>query len=96
MAEEKDGRYCSICGGIPPDEIKVKKICVDGIETGIDRLDWVLDDVKRLRLTDDDAIGNAILQRVRQFNYVPTKKIASYRTALLAEYRKTIKGEGSV
>jgi hypothetical protein len=87
VTEEKDGRYCSVCGGIPPDEIKIKKILVDGIEIGIDRLDWILDDVVHLRLTDDEAIGEAILQRVRQFNYIPTKKIESYLTALLAEYR---------
>ena len=40
--DDKDGYYCSICGGIPPDKIKTKMILVDGKETGIDQLDWIL------------------------------------------------------
>ena len=29
MAEEKDGTYCSICGGIPPDRIKTRRILIE-------------------------------------------------------------------
>jgi hypothetical protein len=85
--DEKDGYYCTICGGIPPDQIKIKKIAIDGKETGIDRLDWILRDVWGLHLTDDEAITNELEKRVRQFNYIPTKKIQEYRTALLRELK---------
>jgi len=86
--DEKDGYYCSICGGIPPDKITTKRILIDGRETGIDHLDWIFDEVKKLTLADDTAIAEALIKRVKEFNYVPTKKIDIYTTALLAEYKK--------
>ncbi|RPJ50427.1 MAG: NAC family transcription factor [Methanobacteriota archaeon] len=86
MSEEKDGRYCSVCGGIPPDEIKVRKILVDGKEVGIDQLDVVLAGVKRLGLTDDARIAEELVKRVQVFNYIPSKKREMYAAALLREY----------
>jgi len=85
--DEKDGYYCTICGGIPPDQIKIRKIPIDGKETGIDRLDWILLDVASLDLTNDETITTEIIRRVQQFNYIPTKKMAEYREALLREYK---------
>jgi hypothetical protein len=90
--DEKDGYYCSICGGIPPDKIKTKRVVIDGKETGIDHLDFIFEKVKNLQLTDDAAIAEAIMIRVREFNYVPTKKAALYAEALLKEYRQWEKG----
>jgi hypothetical protein len=84
---EQDGYYCTVCGGIPPDRIKIKKVPIDGKETGIDRLDWILLDVATMDLTDDEKITDELVKRVRQFNYIPTKKIAEYRKALLREYK---------
>jgi hypothetical protein len=86
--DDKDGYYCSICGGIPPDRITTKKIVVDGKETGIDQLDWILDEVRNLKLTDDATITAELIKRVKVLNYVPTKKTVLYEVALLAEYRK--------
>ncbi len=45
--DDKDGYYCSICGGIPPDKITTKRVLIDGKETGIDHLDWIFDEVKK-------------------------------------------------
>lgn len=86
--DDKDGYYCSICGGIPPDRITTKRILIDGRETGIDHLDWIFDEVKKLGLDDDAALTEELLKRVKEFNYVPTKKTEVYGKALLAEYRK--------
>ncbi len=94
MAEDKDGKYCSVCGGIPPDEIKIRKILVDGKETGIDKLDWILDEVAKLGLSDEAAINAEILVRVKQFNYVPTRKTVAYATALMKEYMVRLKAKG--
>jgi len=85
--DEEDGYYCTVCGGIPPDRIKIKKIPIDGKETRIDRLDWILLDVASMNLHDDERITDEIVLRVRQFNYIPTKKMAEYRKALLKEYK---------
>ncbi len=94
MAEDKDGKYCSVCGGIPPDEIKIRKIVVDGKETGIDKLDWILAEVAKLGLSDESVINAEILVRVKQFNYVPTRKTREYAAALMEEYRVRLKAKG--
>ena len=86
--EGKDGEYCTICGGIPPDRIDTKRIMIDGKETGIDHLDFILDNVRELHLSRDSEIAEEILKRVNKFNYVPTKKEAEYSRALLEEYRR--------
>jgi len=83
----KDGYYCTICGGISPDQVKIKKIVIDGKETGIDRLDWILLDVYRRNFGNDETITDELVKRVRQFNYIPTKKMAEYRAALLREFK---------
>jgi hypothetical protein len=85
---EDDGYYCTICGGIPPDKIKIRKILVDGKETGIDRFDWILKDVAGLNLTDDKQITEEITKRAQQFNYIPTRMTAAYEEAFLREYKK--------
>jgi hypothetical protein len=86
--DDKDGYYCSICGGIPPDKITTKRILIDGKETGIDHLDWIFEEVLKLNLADDTAITEELIKRVKEFNYVPTKKTDVYAAALLAEYKK--------
>ncbi len=86
--DDKDGNYCTICGGIPPDKISIKRILVDGKETGIDRLDWIIAEVRRLNLTDDTMITEELLKRTKALNYVPTRKATEYGEALLREYKK--------
>jgi len=86
--DDKDGYYCSICGGIPPDKITTKRVLIDGKETGIDHLDWIFGEVHKLQPPDDAALTEELMKRVMEFNYVPTKKSAEYEAALLAEYKK--------
>jgi len=86
--DDKDGNYCTICGGIPPDRITTKRVLIDGKETGIDHLDWIFGEVKKLGIGNDALLAGEILKRVQQFNYVPTKKTEQYAAGLLAEYRR--------
>ena len=86
--DDKDGYYCSICGGIPPDKITTKRVLIDGKETGIDHLDWIFSEVKKLDPDNDAVLAEELLKRVKEFNYVPTKKTEVYATALVEEYRK--------
>ncbi|HIJ05787.1 MAG: Uncharacterized protein XE11_0072 [Methanomicrobiales archaeon 53_19] len=87
MADEGD--YCTVCGGTPPDKILIKRILVDGKETGIDKLDWIIEEVKKLKLASNQEIADEIMLRAAQFNYIPTKKKDAYREALLAEYHRS-------
>ena len=91
--DAKDGYYCTICGGIPPDQIKIKKIPIDGKETGIDRLDWILLDVYRRNYANDETITAGLIKRVRQCNYIPTKKMAEDRKECLREYKMLKPGD---
>jgi hypothetical protein len=93
--DEKDGYYCSICGGIPPDKVKTRKVMIDGKETGIDHLDFIFENVQKEGIADEVALAGTILAGVREFNYVPTKKAALYAEALLKEYRKWEKEHGA-
>ena len=86
--DDKDGYYCSICGGIPPDKITTKRVLIDGKETGIDHLDWIFEEVNKLKPPDDAALTEELMKRIKEFNYVPTKKNDVYAAALLAEYKK--------
>lgn len=85
---ENDGYYCTICGGIPPDKINIKQILVEGKLTGVDKLDWILAEVRKLNLSDDPVITKELLKRTKALNYVPTKKEKEYGEALLLEYKK--------
>ncbi|PKL69894.1 MAG: aldolase [Methanomicrobiales archaeon HGW-Methanomicrobiales-1] len=84
---DQDGYYCTICGGIPPDKITIRQILVDGKATGIDKLDWILAEVRKLNLSDDTVIMEELLKRTKALNYVPTKKAKEYGEALLKEYK---------
>jgi hypothetical protein len=88
---DKDGNYCSICGGIPPEKITTRRVMIDGKETGIDQLDFVFEEVRKLGLTDDSILAEEIMKRVKVFNYVPSKKDALYREALLREYKQEVR-----
>jgi hypothetical protein len=90
VMNDNDGNYCTICGGIPPDRITTKRVLIDGKETGIDHLDWIFDEVKKLGIANDLLLSDEILKRVKQFNYVPTKKTDEYAAGLLAAYRKSL------
>jgi len=87
---DADGYYCTICGGVPPDKITTKQVLIDGKATGIDHLDWIFAEVKKLEVTNDSRLAEEILVRVQQFNYVPTKKTGVYAAGLLAAYKKSL------
>ncbi|MDD2473404.1 MULTISPECIES: NAC family transcription factor [unclassified Methanoculleus] len=87
MTNEKEGDYCTICGGIRPDAIKVRTVLVDGKETGINHLDLIIDGVRALNLPNDASIRAELLRRAGAFNYIPTKKKEAYGDALMQEYR---------
>ena len=91
MTNEKEGDYCTICGGVRPDAIKIKTVLVDGKATGINQLDFIVAGVRDLHLENDAAIREELLKWANEFNYIPTKKKAAYGDALMQEYKATQK-----
>jgi len=94
MANEKDGDYCTVCGGMVPKGSDVRIIPVDGREVGINQLAFIIKEVAELGLTGEAEVKGALLVRVKALNYVPTKKEAAYADAVYLEYLRYLeKGE---
>ncbi|MDV2482480.1 NAC family transcription factor [Methanoculleus sp. Wushi-C6] len=91
MTNEKEGDYCTICGGVRPDAIKIRTVLVDGKETGINQLDLIVSGVRDLNLKDDAAAREELLKRAGAFNFIPTKKREAYADALMKEYKAALK-----
>ena len=87
---DKDGDYCGICGGISPGKVKVRQIDINGKLIGIDRVDEIIEEVRTIGLTDDAAIIEEVLKRVRKTNYIPTSRTKEYGEALLKEYKGAV------
>ncbi|MGA2935368.1 MAG: NAC family transcription factor [Methanomicrobiales archaeon] len=91
---DKEGTYCTICGGMVPDAVKIRRISVDGKEVGIDRLEEILDGVILLGLPEEARVKVELLSRVRAYNYVSSAKEEACGEALLGEYRTRLKMRG--
>jgi len=87
-AKEAEGVYCTICGGMVTQAPGVRRISIDGIETGITGLDECIASVRALGLADDAAVWEELLVRLAKGNYIPTKKREAYGVSLLEEYRR--------
>ena len=67
---------------------RIKKINVNGVMTGISRLDESIAAVRAMNLSDEKAIRTALLEKVRAANYFPPAVEDAYAKALMEEYRK--------
>ncbi|WP_319580272.1 NAC family transcription factor [uncultured Methanospirillum sp.] len=88
MSEEKDGVYCKVCGGIIPQGSAIGSIEIEGKSTGINQLEFILDEVTALHLQSDRDIMNELVKRAKVFNYIPTKMTEKYAEALLQAFKK--------
>jgi hypothetical protein len=86
MSDDKDGVYCKVCGGIVPESIQIKQILVDGKATGINQLDFIIAEVKKLGFRSNAEIKSELLKRAKVLNYIPTKKEEAYAQGLLEAY----------
>ncbi len=91
---DKDGDYCTICGGmVPSGSGDIKQIDVDGKVIGINKLDFILEDVKKLHLSSDAEISEELMKRASALNYIPSKRKDVYAEALLRQYKKLQQGD---
>lgn len=88
---DKEGDYCTICGGIVPKAGDVRTITVDGKVIGVSGLDRILKTVAEMDLAGPAEVKEALLSAMRSVNYIPTKKSDAYANTLYAEYLRFTK-----
>lgn len=68
---------------------RIRQIPVNGIMTGITMLDESIADVKEQNPGSDAAIREALMKKIRIYNYIPPGVAEEYTRVILEEYRKT-------
>jgi len=67
----------------------VKKLTLsNGFQVGISNLENIVKEVADLKLADNEAIKEELLQRVKIYNYVAPAADDDYAEALLKEYKR--------
>ena len=67
---------------------RIRQIPINGIMTGITMLDESIADVKKQNLPNDSAIRDALMKKIRVYNYIPNGVENAYAAALVEEYKK--------
>ncbi|MDI9632609.1 MAG: hypothetical protein QXL43_00845 [Methanolinea sp.] len=67
---------------------RIRQVDVGGITVGLAMLDEIIDEVRGLQLSSRDAIADALVKRVKIYNYVPASAEEKYREALCREYER--------
>ena len=70
---------------------RIRQINVNGISTGITMLDESIFEVRKLRFTDEREIREALMKRVKIYNYIPPGVADAYADAILKEYHSAKK-----
>ncbi len=68
---------------------RIRQVKINGIMTGITMLDESIAAVRAQGLGTDTAIREALMKRVKVYNYVPPAVENHYAEALIEEYRKS-------
>lgn len=67
---------------------RIRQIPVNGIMTGITMLDESIADVKIQNLGNESAVSEALMRKIRVYNYVPKGVEKAYTMAIMEEYKK--------
>jgi hypothetical protein len=65
---------------------RIRQINVIGISTGITMLDESISEVRELGFAGDREIREALMKRVKIYNYIPPGVADAYADAILKEY----------
>ncbi len=82
---EKVRTTSGACGSASVDESK--KIWVGGANVGISNWGSIVQEVRGMKLKDDEKVADELLKRVKKNDFVPKSKEGEYRKALLEEYK---------
>ena len=69
---------------------RIRQIPVNGIMTGLTMLDDSIAEVQELNLKTDTEIREALMKKIRIYNYVPKGVDEAYTRAVMEEYKKSV------
>ena len=69
---------------------RIRQININGVMTGITMLDESIAAIREQNPGSDTAIREALMKKIKIYNYVPKGVEEAYATAILAEYRNSI------
>jgi hypothetical protein len=69
---------------------RLRQIPVNGIMTGITMLDECIAEVNEQNLGSDAAIRDALMKKIRVYNYIPNGVEEEYARAIIEEFKKAI------
>jgi len=72
---------------------RIRQIPINGIMTGITMLDESIAAVKEQNLKSETDTLDALMKKIKIYNYVPMGVEEAYASALMDEYKKTGKRE---
>jgi len=67
---------------------RIRQIPINGTMTGITMLDESIDDVKEQNFGSDAAVSEALMKKIRIYNYIPPGVAGEYARAIMDEYRR--------
>ncbi len=65
-----------------------KHLTIGGSTVGLAKLDEVMSEVRKMELPGDSEIGEALLKKIKIFNYVPSSAGSEYKRGLLEDYHR--------
>ncbi|HII98355.1 MAG TPA: hypothetical protein HA272_03630 [Methanoregula sp.] len=69
---------------------RIRQIPVNGIMTGITMLDESIAAVREQNPGSDAAVREALMKKIRIYNYIPPGVAEAYTRAIMEEYKKSI------
>lgn len=69
---------------------RIRQIPINGIMTGITMLDESIADMREQNPDNDSAIREALMKKIKIYNYVPRGVEEAYAQALMEEYKKAV------
>ncbi len=67
---------------------RIRQIPINGIMTGITMLDESIAAVREQKPGNDSLISEALMKKIRVYNYIPPGVAEAYARAIMEEYRK--------
>ena len=69
---------------------RIRQLTINGLPTGITMVDETIAAVMDQGLNSDREIREALMKKVRVYNYIPAGVDDAYATAIMDEFRKAV------